>query len=225
MRIPAFCTAAAIMAAGLFVYPCTLCAYNNGDAAAAPAYRIQHVDTLLVQAAPPQAYGAPGPQPVQEGPPGEWVEVPGTWVNGQWVPAHRTWVPVNPDGSAVAPAPPQQYPPPAQYPPPPAYTMPAPPQVLPIPRTYAYYVPGINIDVFFYQGYWYRPYGTYWYRAASYNGPWVYIPGPRVPHVLVTLPPGWRRVPPGYRPIPHADLQRNWRRWERDRHWDGHHRR
>ncbi len=222
MKVPALCTAAVIVAAGLFVYPCTLCAYNNGDDAAATGYRM-----LLAQAPPPQPYGPP--PPAQQGPPGEWVEIPGAWVNGQWVPAHRTWVPVNPNGSAVAPPqpypPPQQYPPPAQYPPPPVYTIPAPPEVLPVPGTYAYYVPGINVDIFFYQGYWYRPYGAYWYRGPSYNGPWLYIPGPRVPRVFVTLPPGWRRVPPGYRPIPHHELQRNWQRWERERHWDEHRRR
>ncbi len=221
MRMPTLCTAAAVIAAALLVHPCTLCAYNNGENAVAMEYPV-----LLAQAAPPQPYGSP---PVQQGPPGEWVEVPGAWVNGQWVPAHRTWVPLNPDGSAVAPAqpypPPQQYPPPAQYPPPPAYTLPAPPEVLPVPGTYAYYVPGINVDIFFYQGYWYRPYGAYWYRAHSYNGPWVYIPGPHVPRVFVALPPGWRRVPPGYHPIPHHELQRNWQRWERERHWDNHRRR
>jgi hypothetical protein len=91
---------------------------------------------------------------------------------------------------------------------------------VPIPGTYAYFVPGIGVDVLFYGGYWYRPFGTRWYRAVSYNGPWIFTPGPMVPRVLVTLPHDWRRVRPGYRPIPHAELHRNWERWERERHWE-----
>jgi uncharacterized membrane protein YebE (DUF533 family) len=39
---------------------------------------------------------AAAPDPNQEVPPGQWVEVPGQWVGGKWVPAHRAWVPVNP---------------------------------------------------------------------------------------------------------------------------------
>jgi hypothetical protein len=42
----------------------------------------------------PRPYASPGA--VQEGPPGQWVEIPGQWVGGKWVPAHRAWVPVNP---------------------------------------------------------------------------------------------------------------------------------
>ncbi len=235
-----------VTAVGLFTYPCISYGSTTGAVTGTAAGQrmadgtAQDTQIVLAQAAPPQPYGqvtppqpcAPVPPP-QEGPPGEWVEVPGSWVDGKWVPAHRTWVPLNPDGSALPPPtgqypPPQagQYPPPppaAQYPPPPAYALPGPPEVMPIPGTYAYYVPGINVDIFFHQGYWYRPFGGRWYRSAFYNGPWLFVPGPRVPRVLVALPPGWRRVPPGYHPIPHAELQRNWQRWERERHWDHHH--
>ncbi len=155
---------------------------------------------------PPQTMGAPGPE---EAPPGQWVDVPGEWVNGKWVPPHRAWVPVNPTGEPEASAPP-----------PPEYAPPAPPEVYPVPGTYVYFVPGVNVDIFFYHGYWWRPFGGRWYRAGVYNGPWYYVPGRGVPRVLVTLPPGYRRVPPGWRPIPYVELHRNWDRWERERHWD-----
>ena len=42
--------------------------------------------------------------------------------------------------------------------PPPAYVLPGPPQVIAIPGTYVYLVPGIAVEILFYQGYWYRPY-------------------------------------------------------------------
>lgn len=113
-------------------------------------------------------------------------------------------------------------PPPAAVAPPPAFAFATPPDVVPIPGTYAYFVPGIGVDVLFYGGSWYRPFGGHWFRAASYNGPWLFTPGPRVPGVLVHLPHGWRNVPRGYRPIPHAELHGNWEKWERERHWDHH---
>jgi hypothetical protein len=97
-----------------------------------------------------------------------------------------------------------------------------PPDVVVIPGTYAYFVPGVEADVFFYQGYWYRPHRGYWFRASSYRGPWGRIAVGRVPRVLIDVPPDFRRVSPGFERIPYGHLRRNWRAWERDRHWDRH---
>jgi hypothetical protein len=156
------------------------------------------------------------PPPPEEAPPGRWVEVPGSWVNGKWVPAHRTWVPVNPDGTG----PETEANPP--YPAPPPYAMQAPPEVVPVPGTYVYFVPGVNVDILFYHGSWYRAHGGRWFQARSYNGPWVHIGPRRVPRAIVTLPRDYRRVPPGFHPVPHGELERNWQRWEHERHWDAH---
>ena len=174
----------------------------------------------LAQTQPPapQGYGPPPsgdygqpPAPQGYGPP------PGAGYGQGQPPAPQGYGP----SQGYVQQPPPGYGPPPQQEAPPPYEFAAPPDVVPIPGTYAYFVPG-NVDVLFYQGYWYRPFGGRWYRAMSYNGPWLFVPGPRVPRALVTLPPGWRRVPPGYRPIPHAELHRNWQRWERERHWEGH---
>jgi len=102
----------------------------------------------------------------------------------------------------------------------PAYTFAAPPRMVVIPGTYAYVVPDINADILFYHGYWFRPYGGRWYRATSYNGPWVYISTTRVPTVLVNLPPHYRRISAEYRRIPYGEFHGNWRRWERERYWE-----
>jgi hypothetical protein len=174
--------------------------------------------TRLAQAEPPAPQGY-GPPPPGEAPPpaGYGPPPPGE------APPPAGYGPPPPEGYGPPPPAPQGYgpPPPAGYGPPP-YAFAAPPAVVPIPGTYAYFVPGIGVDVLFYQGYWYRPFRGRWYGAQFYNGPWIYVPGPRVPRVLFSLPPGWRRVPRGYRPIPHAELQRNWQRWGRERHWEGH---
>jgi hypothetical protein len=36
------------------------------------------------------------------------------------------------------------------------------------------------------------------------------------------LPPDRRHYRPANGRIPHDDMRRNWRQWERDRHWDKH---
>jgi len=106
---------------------------------------------------------------------------------------------------------------------PPPLVIPAPPPMVVIPGTYVYFPPDIDADVFFYHGYWYRPYKGYWYWSKGYGGPWGYY-GSRPPRPLLNLPPRYREV---YRErrmehqhIPHHELQQNWGRWERERHWD-----
>ncbi len=101
----------------------------------------------------------------------------------------------------------------------PAFVVPSPPPMVVIPGTYVYVAPDIGVDILFYHGSWYRPHEGRWYGARSYNGPWVYLAPARVPRVLLELPPGYRRVPPGYRRITYGDMQKNWKRWERERYW------
>jgi hypothetical protein len=101
----------------------------------------------------------------------------------------------------------------------PFFSLPYPPQLVVIPGTYAYYVADADVDIVFYQGRWYRPWNDRWYWATGYNGPWA-LAGPRfVPNILLRLPRDYRHGRE-YTRIPYYDLNRNWRRWERDRRWD-----
>lgn len=104
--------------------------------------------------------------------------------------------------------------------PPPPFRVPAPPPVVVIPGTYIYMVPDIDVDIFFSNGHWFRPFEGRWYRSKSYNGPWRYIEPRHVPRGLVDLPPGYRHIPPGHQKIPYGHLKKNWGRWERERYWD-----
>ena len=104
--------------------------------------------------------------------------------------------------------------------PPPVYVIPAPPEVVVIPRTYVYYVPNIEVDIIFYQGYWYRPHKEYWYRSMDYNGPWVYIVREKIPVVILNLPLDYRHIPPGHRDIPYGQLKKEWKNWEKEKYWD-----
>ena len=54
----------------------------------------------------------------------------------------------------------------------PAIRFAAPPDVVVIPGTYVYMVPDIDVDVLFFQGYWWRPYQGHWYRSRDYKGGW-----------------------------------------------------
>ena len=107
-------------------------------------------------------------------------------------------------------------------PPPPRLVIPAPPPLFVIPGTYVYTAPEVNVDIFFYHGYWYRPYQGHWYRSGSYNGKWVDIVPEKVPRVLINLPPNYRHVPPGYRHIPYKEVRKNWKTWERNKYWEKH---
>ena len=98
----------------------------------------------------------------------------------------------------------------------------APPAVVAIPGTYAYFIPDVTVDIFFYHGYWYRPYEGRWFRARSYNGPWGYIAPARMPGVLIHLPRDYRHIPPGHERIPYGQLKKNWGKWEREKYWDKH---
>jgi len=100
----------------------------------------------------------------------------------------------------------------------PGLVFPGPPPLVVIPGTYAYYPPDVDVDIFFYHGYWYRPYGGRWYISGDYNGPWR--SARRVPPVLRQVPEGYRRGPSGYERVPYGDVRRNWRTWENERYWD-----
>lgn len=105
-------------------------------------------------------------------------------------------------------------------PPPPPMMFSGPPDVVVIPGTYIYYVPGMRMDMFFYDGWWWRPWRGHWYRSYRYGGPWRYAAPSLVPRPLIMLPPGWRSSwrygPP---PIPYRTLHSRWRRWQRERYW------
>jgi len=101
-----------------------------------------------------------------------------------------------------------------------AYTFHEPPPVVVVPGTYAYYVPNVDVDIIFYHGYWYRPHEGHWYKAAAYNGPWVFLAPAKVPRVLVTLPPDYRVRTVGHEHIPYGQLKNHWRTWEKENHWE-----
>jgi hypothetical protein len=102
----------------------------------------------------------------------------------------------------------------------PAFRFSAPPPLVVVPGTYVYFAPEADVDIVFYQGYWYRPYEGRWYRSRGHNGPWGHLAPARVPRSLMDLPNDYRHAYRDHGRIEHRDLNRNWKTWERNRHWD-----
>jgi hypothetical protein len=111
---------------------------------------------------------------------------------------------------------------------PPLIQFEAPPDVIVIPDTnYVYAVPDIDVDMYFWNGWWWRLWEGRWYRSHYYNRGWGYYGN--VPRFYYDVDPGWRRYYRDrnwyghrwdYRRIPNRQLQQNWRTWNNNRHWE-----
>ncbi len=104
----------------------------------------------------------------------------------------------------------------------------APPEVIVLPETdNVYAVPGIDVDLFFWNGWWWRPWEGRWYRSRYYDRGWGYYNN--VPSFYYDVDPRWRghyrdRNWYGHRwdhkPIRYQQLRQNWQNWHNNRHWE-----
>ncbi len=111
---------------------------------------------------------------------------------------------------------------------PPPVVFEAPPDVIVLPDTDdVYVVPGIDADLFFWNGWWWRPWEGGWYRSYYYNRGWAYYNA--VPTFYFDVDPGWRGYYRShewyghrwdYDRVPYRGLQRNWKSWHNSRHWE-----
>jgi hypothetical protein len=110
---------------------------------------------------------------------------------------------------------------------PPLIVFSAPPAMVVIPETYVYVVPDTDVDIFFYDGWWWRPWEGRWYRSRHYDSGWGYYQ--KVPSFYSGIPRNWRNNyrerrwegrPWNYQPIPHHQVERNWSGWKKNRHWE-----
>jgi len=114
------------------------------------------------------------------------------------------------------------------FPLPPPIVVPAPPDVIAMPDTNDVYVaPTVDVDLFFWNGWWWRPWEGRWYRSRYYDRGWVFFN--RVPHFYFDVDPGWRTYyrdhnwnghPWNYERIPHQRLQQNWQSWHTNHYWE-----
>ena len=96
-----------------------------------------------------------------------------------------------------------------------------------MPDTNAYVVPDIDADMFFWNGWWWRPWEGRWYRSHYYNRGWAYYGS--VPSFYFDIDPGWRGYYRdhnwyghrwNYERIPNRRLQQNWKSWHTNRYWE-----
>jgi hypothetical protein len=102
-----------------------------------------------------------------------------------------------------------------------------PPMLIVLPETYVYAVPDVEVDIFFYDGWWWRPWEGRWYRSQDYGSGWGYHQ--HAPSFYRELSITWRD---DYREqrwrgqqwdiqrIPQQQVQQNWSGWRKNRHWE-----
>jgi hypothetical protein len=102
---------------------------------------------------------------------------------------------------------------------PPPIVFAGPPGVVLLPQTGVYVAPDLAVDLFFFDGWWWRPWEGRWYRSRNYRSGWGYYNG--VPSFYGRVPLGWRNEYREhrwhgrewhYQRITHPELQQMYRR-------------
>ena len=112
---------------------------------------------------------------------------------------------------------------------PPPIVFPAPPEVIVMPETPGVYVdPDIDVDLYFWNGFWWRFWEGRWYRSHYYDRDWGYYDD--VPSFYFYVDRHWRDYYRNhnwyghqwnYQRVPYEQLHRNWQNWQRNRSWGG----
>ena len=106
---------------------------------------------------------------------------------------------------------------------PPPIVVAEPPEVVFIPRSQVYFVPHPEIDIFFYNGYWWSPRGDGWYRAKAYNGPWRVVDKRHVPAPVHQVPRNYRNLYEKEKHIPYGQWKKQGKhQGENERHEERH---
>lgn len=75
---------------------------------------------------------------------------------------------------------------------PPAVVVAEPSAVVLVPGVEVYFIPDVDVDLFFHAGFWWSPRGDRWYRSRAHNGPWVMVERRIVPRQVVRVPRDYR---------------------------------
>ncbi|MHB8880161.1 MAG: hypothetical protein ACYC69_01475 [Thermodesulfovibrionales bacterium] len=103
----------------------------------------------------------------------------------------------------------------------------APPELIVLPDTYVYVVPDSDIDLYFWNGWWWSFWEGRWYRSRYYDRGWAYYR--TIPSFYYDVDPGWRGYYRdrnwygnrwNYERIPHRRLQQSWKGWQNNRYWE-----
>jgi len=113
---------------------------------------------------------------------------------------------------------------------PPPIAFPAPPDVIAVPdASDVYAVPDVDADLYFWNGWWWRLWDGRWYRSHSFDQGWVYYND--VPAFYFNVDPDWRRYyrernwqghPWNYQRIPYQEFSKKWKSWQKSKYWEKH---
>ena len=112
---------------------------------------------------------------------------------------------------------------------PPPIIFPVPPNLVVIPETDIYGVVDIDVDIFFYGGWWWRPWEGRWNRSHRHDSGWGHYDGK--PPFYDKVPPGWKKdykqhrwqgYQWNYQRVPYSEVEKNWNKWEKDKYWEKH---
>jgi len=102
----------------------------------------------------------------------------------------------------------------------------APPQLVVLPGFDIYVAPGIAEEIYFVDGYWWRPWQGHWYRSASYDSGWDHYSS--VPYFYGNIRQDWRSDYRNHRwegrdwnyeSVPYSRVQQNWSSWKSTNYW------
>jgi hypothetical protein len=112
------------------------------------------------------------------------------------------------------------------FPLPPPIPFLAPPSMVVLPDTDVYVAPDFDQDIYFYGGWWWRPWEGRWYRSLNYDSGWEFYHG--VPGWYGGVHPLWRDDYRNhrwggqrwdYRSVPYGDVRTNWKSWQSSGYW------
>jgi hypothetical protein len=83
-----------------------------------------------------------------------------------------------------------------------------PPDVVYAPDAGVYFVPSVDFDLFFFDGYWWSHRGPRWYRAYEYNGPWAVMEPRFIPSRVLHVRRNYRKFYVREKHIPFRDWDR-----------------
>ena len=101
------------------------------------------------------------------------------------------------------------------------------PRMVVLPGTYIYVILDVDADLFFTDGWWWRPYQGRWYRSRNYNSGWIHYSQP--PSFYKGINKRWRDdykkhqwkgQPWNPERRDHREVQKNWSQWKKNKHWE-----
>jgi hypothetical protein len=114
------------------------------------------------------------------------------------------------------------------FPAPPPIVFAAPPVVVVLPGFNIYVAPDIAEEVYFVDGFWWRPWQGRWYRSQYYDRGWDSYSS--VPSFYGSVHQGWRDdyrnhrwqgEEWNYERMPHQRVEQNWSSWKSSNYWQG----